>query len=115
MLGIKGFGSATWLSLFLLVILIFDKILIPLYINWKKDKRLTLRTQRLQVAPVANNPHTVKPGDGTACKENRDKIVKLEEKVGNVEKNIREMKRDNRDDHKSLFDKIDKIKNNRRS
>ncbi len=112
MLGIKGFGSE--LSLLLLVILIFDKIIIPLYINWKKDKRFTLRTQKLQVSPVVNNPGTVKPGDGTACKENRDKLVKLEEKVGNVEKNIKEIKRNNRDDHKSMFEKIDKIKNNRR-
>lgn len=115
MLGIKGFGSDTfWLSLILLVILIFDKIIIPLYINWKKDKKFTLKSQKVQLNAIVNNP-SVKPGDGIACKENRDKLVKLEEKVGNVEKNIREMKRNNRDDHKSMFDKIEKIRNNRRS
>lgn len=114
MLGIKGFGSATWLSLLLLVILIFDKILIPLYINWKKDKRLTLRTQRLQVPPVANNPHTVKPGDSKTCKENRDKIIGLETSVENVEEDIKEMKKNNREDHEKIFDKIDKIREKRR-
>ena len=112
MLGIKDLGSP--LALFLLVILIFDKILIPLYINWKKDKRLTLRTQRLQVAPVANNPHTVKPGDGTTCKKNSESIAKLETSVENIEEDIKEMKKNNREDHEKIFEKIDKIKNNRR-
>ena len=62
---------------------------------------------------VENNPG-IEPGDGETCKKNRDEIVQIKEKVGNVEKNIREIKRNNRDDHKSIFEKIDKIKNNRR-
>ena len=61
-----------------------------------------------------NNPVAVKPGDGETRKKNRDEIVQIKEKVRNVEKNIREIKRNNRDDHKSIFEKIDKIKNNRR-
>ena len=112
MLGIKGFGSE--LSLILLIILVFDKVIIPLYINWKKDKRLTLRTQRVQLSPVANNPQTVKPGNSETCKENRDKIIGLETSVENIEEDIKEMKRNNRDDHKSMFEKIEKIRNNRR-
>ena len=111
----KGLGSL--LPWALLAIMLFDKVIIPLYINWKKDKRFTLKTQKLQVSPVANNPgHSpgVKPGDGTTCKKNSENIAKLETSVGNIEDDIKEVKKNNRDDHKDMFNKIDKLRNNRR-
>lgn len=64
--------------------------------------------------PVGNNPATIKPGDGVTCKDNRDKIMGLITSVENIEDDIKEMKKNNRQDHEKIFDKIDKIRNKRR-
>ena len=100
------FNFGTLINSILVAIIIF-------YVYFYPKIKSAKGHDRRKEAVLPKNPG-VKPGDGTACKENRDKLVKLEEKVGNVEKNIREIKRNNRDDHKSMFDKIEKIKNNRR-
>lgn len=62
---------------------------------------------------IIKNP-SVKPGDGTTCKDNRDKIMGLITSVENIEDDIKEMKKNNRQDHEKIFDKIDKIRNKRR-
>lgn len=62
---------------------------------------------------VANNPG-VKPGFGDSCKKHGEALVRLDERVGNIEGDIKEMKINNRQDHKEIFDKIDKVRNNRR-
>jgi len=98
------FNFGTLINSILVAIIIFYVYFYPKIKAAKgHDRRKTL----------ALNPG-VRPGDAQTCKDNRDDIVKLKEKVGNVEKNIREMKRNNRDDHKSMFEKIEKIRNNRR-
>lgn len=107
MFGIKGFGSE--LSLLLLVILIFDKIIIPLYINWKKDRRVTLRTQKIQV-----NPDSVKPGNAETCIKHGKELAELATEITNIKDDIKEIKKNNREDHEKIFDKIDKLKNARR-
>ena len=112
MFGIKGFGSE--LSLLLLMILIFDKIIIPLYINWKKDRRLTLRTQKLQVNPVGNRQGTVKPGHSETCIKHGKKLTELATEINNIKDDITEIKKNNREDHDKIFDKIDKLRNKRR-
>ncbi|MEE9510433.1 MAG: hypothetical protein V3V81_08065 [Candidatus Bathyarchaeia archaeon] len=98
----KGFGSeGSVLNLMLTAFIIWHVFLKPKLMKKQgKDRR------------KVGNPHD-KPGDGIACKENRDKLVKLEEKVGNVVDDIKEMKKDNRDDHRLIFSKIDKIRNNK--
>jgi preprotein translocase subunit YajC len=106
---LEGFGSEGSVVNFIInlfcigLILYFFKIRPAMMARQGKDRRMKL----------PGNPG-VKPGDATECKLNRDAIVKLKEKVGNVEGDIKEIKENNRKDHEKIFDKIEKIRNNRR-
>lgn len=59
---------------------------------------------------IIKNP-AVKPGDAQSCKDNRDKIIKLEESVENVKKDVEKVEKNNRIDHRLIFEKIDKLRN----
>jgi len=99
------FNFGTLINSILVAIIIFYVYFYPKIKAAKgQDRRKT----------VAINPATVKPGDGETCKENRDKIIGLEKSVENIEDDIKEMKKNNREDHDKIFDKIDKIRNKRR-
>jgi hypothetical protein len=65
-----------------------------------------------KLATVRNNPGH-KAGEGPICKENRDKIIGLEKDMENLKEDQDKSCEQNREDHKELFDKIDKLRNGR--
>lgn len=94
----KGFGSeGSVLNLILSAFILWHVFIKPKMMKKQgKDRR------------KASNPNS-KPGNATACKENREAIVKLETSVKNVEEDIKEIKKNNREDHEKIFDKIDNV------
>ena len=102
-LGIKGIGSegVVLLTLFLLV----KELIIPM---WKRIQGKNGRTGTLRL-----NPNS-KPGNAQVCKDNNDEIVKLKTKFEGLEKKVEKHCDQNREDHKSMFEKIDDLIKNRR-
>ena len=107
-LPLQGYG--TELSSLLALVLIFDKIIFPLWRNWREHKKITLRTQKIV---VPNNPNS-KPGTGKECIKHGKKLTELNIEIKNIKEDIVEIKENNREDHEKIFDKIDKIKDKRR-
>ncbi len=55
----------------------------------------------------------VKPGDSEECKQHAEDLVELGTKVENIEKSVDKMEKNNRQDHKDIFNKIDEVRNRR--
>jgi len=59
------------------------------------------------------NPND-RPGKAQECLKHMKKLTKLETEISNMKDGVSELKKNNRQDHEKIFDKIDKIKSNRR-
>lgn len=100
-------GYGTELSLGLLAFLVVKDVVVPLVINWRKQHRLTLKTQKI-VVPT-NNPNG-KPGKATECLRHMKKLTELATEVTNIKDDIVEMKKNNREDHREIFREINKLR-----
>lgn len=100
-------GIGTELSLTLLIFLVIKDVIVPLVINWRKQHRLTLKTQKIV---VPNNPSNTKPGKATECLKHMTKLTELTTEVTNIKEEIDEMKKNNREDHKEIFREINKLR-----
>ena len=100
----QGFG--TELSTLLLAIMIIDKVVVPLWKNWRESKTLSLKTQKV-ILPNLNNPND-KPGSSQECKDHMKKLTALETEINNINKEIEEIKKNNREDHKEIFKELSK-------
>lgn len=52
---------------------------------------------------------TPKPGDGASCKDHAEKLAKLGTRVEGWEKQMDEWRKENREDHQRIFDKLDGV------
>lgn len=100
-------GLGTELSLGLIVVILIKDVVVPLVINWKKQHRLTLKTQKIV---VPNNPSNIKPGNAEVCKKHIEKLTELKTEVTNIKDDITEIKKNNREDHKEIFREINKLR-----
>lgn len=99
-----NYGSG--LSTFIAIVLIFDKIIFPLWRNWRADRKITLKTQKIV---VPNNPNG-KPGKAKECMEHMKKLTEVDTEIKNIKSDIEEIKKNNREDHKEIFKEINKLR-----
>lgn len=100
-------GIGTELSLGLLAFLVVKDVIVPLIINWRKQGKLTLKTQQII---VPNNPSNTKPGKAIECLDHMKKLTELTTEITNIKDDIVEIKKNNRDDHKEIFREINKLR-----
>lgn len=103
----KGFGSEG------AIINIIFNLFLSAFIAWHYYFKPRKMKKQGNDRRKPDNPG-VKPGFGEACKEHAESLVEIGTKVENIEKNIDKMEKNNRQDHKDIFDKIDLVRNNRR-
>lgn len=98
-------GLGTELSLGLIIVILAKDVIVPLIINWRKQGKLTLKTQKIV---VPNNPGNTKPGTAKKCIDHGEKLTELKTEINNIKEDITEMKKNNREDHKEIFKLINK-------
>ena len=77
MVDLKGIGSEGVIGLMLY--LIWKDLIVP---RWRSHKYQKEGKDRRK-----NNPNS-KPGNAPICKDNRDKLIKLETQVANIDKRL---------------------------
>lgn len=100
-------GLGTELSLGLIVVILIKDVIVPLVINWKKQHKLTLKTQKIV---VPNNPSNTKPGNAEVCKNHMQELTELTTEITNIKEDITEIKKNNREDHREIFREINKLR-----
>ena len=103
-------GYGTELSIGLIVYFVVKDIIVPLVINWRKQHRLTLKTQKIVVPQVVHNNPNDKPGKSQECLKHMKKLTELATEVTNIKDDIVEMKKNNREDHREIFREINKLR-----
>jgi len=63
-----------------------------------------IRKQKRNEASKADDP---KPGDAESCKKHAERLMAVETKQAGWEKNWDEWRKENREDHRRLFEKLD--------
>jgi hypothetical protein len=98
----KGFGSeGSVLNLMLTAFIIWHVFVKPKLMKKQgKDRR------------KIGNPND-KPGNAVECKEHAKTLSRLETQFANFKEWLERVEKNNRKDHKYIFDKIDRIRNNR--
>lgn len=102
MLDIKGIGSeGAILNLIISVIIVYHLYIRPKLMKKSgKDRRKP-------------NPHPA-PGNATECKDNFKAITEAGTEIKNIKDQMKESNEKNREDHQLIFQKIDKVRNDRR-
>lgn len=103
MLDLRGIGSeGAVLNLIISVIIIYHLYIKPKIMRKKgKDRRVNL------------NPNPA-PGNAAECKEHSKDLTKAETNIKNLKENFEKFEGKNREDHQLMFNKLDKLKNDKR-
>jgi len=101
MIDLKGIGSeGAIVNLIISAFIIYQVYLKPKLMRKQgKDRR--------------NNPHPA-PGNAQECKDHAKGLTRCEEGIKNIKEKVKEYDGKNREDHKTIFRKLDSLKNNKR-
>lgn len=86
----KGFGS-DGLSVLLLAVIILKDVVVPLVINWRKTRKVSLRTQKIAYNP-GNPGSNDKPGKAEECLKHMTKLAKIETNQENFTTQFKEFR-----------------------
>ena len=103
MIDLKGIGSeGAIVNLIISVIIIYHLYIKPKIMRKQgKDRRVNL------------NPSPA-PGNAVECKQHSKDLTKAEINIKNLKENFEKFEEKNREDHRLMFDKIDRLKNRKR-